>query len=172
MALERFVKDRQYLNIVKDIIDDKTFNKIDEIEHHGTSRKMHSLRVSYYSYLISKKLGLHYKETARAGLLHDFFMSSDDRTTKDRLLSTFVHPKYAVYNSKELFGVNDLEQNIIRTHMFPINLAIPKYTESWIVSLVDKCVAVCEFATYYKFRLSYATNYLYFFIVLNLVSRI
>lgn len=170
--MKEIVKDRKYYNIVKDILDNETFNIIDKIEHHGTSRMGHSIKVSYYSYIIANKFKLHSVETARAGLLHDFFMSSDDRSNKDKFLSTFVHPKYAVINSKELFLINDLEQNIIRTHMFPMNLAIPKYTESWIVSLVDKYVTICEFGRYYASRLKYATNYLYLLVLLNTISFI
>lgn len=170
--MKEIVNDKKYYNIVKDILDDKTFCTIDNIEHHGTSRMEHSLKVSYYSYKIARKLRLHYKETARAGLLHDFFMSNEDRSSKDKFLSTFIHPKYAVINSKEIFEVNELEQSIIRTHMFPINLAIPKYTESWLVSLVDKYVAIGEFGKYYSFRLRYATNYLYLLFTLTLFSVI
>ena len=160
----------EYLKLVKDILENDNFKKIDEIEHHGITRMEHSVKVSYLSYKIAKKLGLHYKEVARGGLLHDFFMSDLERTSKDRFISCFVHPKYAAKNSKELFKVNDMEYDIIRTHMFPINIAVPKFLESWLVSLVDKFVGTKEFAYSYKFKLSYATNYLYLFIFLNILN--
>ena len=51
--------------------------KMSEITHHGLDRKSHSIRVSYYSYKISKALGLDYKSTARAGLIHDFFFENN-----------------------------------------------------------------------------------------------
>lgn len=166
--MNQITENKEYYILVKDILDNKEFNEIDKIEHHGTSRMLHSMRVSYYSYLVSKALNLHTSEVARAGLLHDFFMSEDDRTNKDRFLSTFTHPKYAVRNAESLFELNKIEHDIIKTHMFPVNIAIPKYLESWIVSIVDKCVATYEFSASYRFRLSYATNYLYLFLILSL----
>jgi len=166
--VNQITENNEYYMLVKDILDNKEFNEIDKIEHHGTSRMQHSMRVSYYSYLVSKALNLHTSEVARAGLLHDFFMSENDRTNKERFLSTFTHPKYAVKNAESLFELNKIEHDIIKTHMFPVNIAIPKYLESWIVSIVDKCVATYEFGKSYRFRLSYATNYLYLFLILSL----
>ena len=133
-------KDDNYMNIVGNILDNEEFNQIKRIEHHGTTRFEHSVRVSYYSYKISKLLHLDYVETARAGLLHDFFISDEDRNAKDRFVSTFVHPKEAVDNSMRVFGINEKEKDIIKSHMFPINISLPKYAESWIVSMVDKVV--------------------------------
>lgn len=163
-------EDKEYELLVNDIFKNEDFMKIDTIEHHGTSRLIHSRRVSYYSYKIAKKLKLSYKDVARAGLLHDFFMSYEDRTKKERFLSTFTHPKYALINAETNFELNNLEKDIIRTHMFPINLAIPKYAESWLVSIVDKFVAIYEFTLSYRYQLSYATNYLYLFLVLSFIK--
>ena len=170
--MKNLFNDEYYCLIIKDILENENFNKLNSIEHHGTTRMMHSMRVSYYSYLVSKKLKLRAKEVARAGLLHDFFMSYEDRTKFERFLSTFTHPKYAAINVKNEFLINDLEYDIIRTHMFPINIAIPKYTESWIVSIVDKIVATYEFATSYKYIFKHAFNYLYIFYVLQLFNKL
>ena len=71
--LESFCNDCEYINIVSDILEDKKFMTIKKYKHHGITRFEHSMRVSYYSYLIAKVLGFNYKDTARGGLLHDFF---------------------------------------------------------------------------------------------------
>ena len=146
------------MSIVNNILDNKEFLKIKTIEHHGISRYDHSLKVSYYSYKIAKILHLDYEQTARGGLLHDFFLSPEDRTQKDRLKSVFTHPKQAVLMAKSEFELTKKEEDMIRSHMFPINLSVPKYAESWIVSMVDKCVATNEFAIKFRFRLKYAYN--------------
>ena len=151
-------KDLQYMSIVNNILDNDEFLKIKSIEHHGISRYDHSLKVSYYSYKIAKILHLDYEQTARGGLLHDFFLSPEDRTQKDRLKSVFTHPKQAVLMAKSKFELTKKEEDMIRSHMFPINLSVPKYAESWIVSMVDKCVATNEFAIKFRFRLKYAYN--------------
>ena len=151
-------KDLQYMSIVNNILDNDEFLKIRQIEHHGISRYDHSLKVSYYSYRIAKALHLDYEQTAIGGLLHDFFLSPEDRTQKDRLVSVFTHPKQAVDMAKSQFDLTTKEIDMIRSHMFPINLSVPKYAESWIVSMVDKCVATNEFAIKFRFRLKYAYN--------------
>ena len=69
--------DKKFDNIIRDVMDDIDFKEIDTCVHHGISRLEHSLRVSYYSYKVTKVLGLDYKETAIAGLLHDFFLSKN-----------------------------------------------------------------------------------------------
>ena len=146
------------MSIVNNILDNDEFLKIRQIEHHGISRYDHSLKVSYYSYRIAKALHLDYEQTAIGGLLHDFFLSPEDRTQKDRLVSVFTHPKQAVDMAKSQFDLTTKEIDMIRSHMFPIKLSVPKYAESWIVSMVDKCVATNEFAIKFRFRLKYAYN--------------
>ena len=63
----------EFKRLIKPIIDNKEFQKTKTIQHHGMTRYDHSLRVAYFSYLITKALRLDYKETAEAALLHDFF---------------------------------------------------------------------------------------------------
>lgn len=162
------INDKKYLKLVNDILENNKFNELDTIEHHGMTRLDHSIRVSYYSYKISKILGLDYVTTARAGLLHDFFISKENRTLKERFISTFVHPKYAVMNAEKYFDIDDKAKNIIESHMFPIYKVLPKYAESWIVSGVDKIAALYEFSKAFGIRFSYAANIFVLLILNNL----
>lgn len=147
------LENNDYLSIVYDILEIDEFNSLDLIEHHGTTRFEHSLKVSYHSYKICKKLKLDYIETARAGLLHDFFLSEEDRTKKERFKSTFNHNKKALDNSLLYFELSKREKNIIKSHMFPFNLVVPLYPESVIVSLVDKCIGTYEFLLKFKCKI-------------------
>lgn len=160
------INDQKYLKLVEDILENKEFNQLDTIEHHGMTRLEHSVRVSYYSYKISKMLGLDYTTVARAGLLHDFFISKENRTLKEKFLSTFVHPKYAVINAKKYFEIDDKTKNIIESHMFPIYKVLPKYAESWIVSSVDKVSALYEFSKAFGIKFAYASN-IFILLILN-----
>ena len=92
-------------------------------------------------------------------MLHDFFLSDEDRTTKDRFVSTFVHPKKAEKNAREIFEVSSLEADIIKSHMFPVNITIPRHKESWLVNLVDKGVGAKEFSFKLGYRFNYVTNF-------------
>ena len=78
---------------------------------------------------------------------------------KDKfLLFSSKHPKEAVNNSLEYFDLTDKEIDIIRTHMFPIDIKLPKYAESWLVSTVDKVVSTNEFRYKFMNKLSLLLN--------------
>lgn len=162
-------EDRYFQNIIANVLANEEFNKLKYIEHHGTTRYDHSMRVSYYSYKIAKFLKLDEREVARAGLLHDFFLSEMERTAKDKLLSTFVHPKYAVEMSTKYFKLSDKEIDIIKSHMFPLYTSIPKYAESWVVSSVDKIVGTFEFVKQFRYKFSYIFN-IYILFLLNIIK--
>lgn len=152
--------DRQYVSIVQDILYNIEFDKISQITHHGLDRKSHSLRVSYYSYKICKLFGLDYNSTARAGLLHDFFFEDNKKSDiKTRIKTLINHPKYALNNSDKLFYLNDIEKDIIVSHMFPVSIKPPKYIEGWIVNLVDDVVAVAEIGYKARNKITYALNF-------------
>jgi len=160
--------DNLYQDIINDIMSNKKFKKLNECVHHGTTRLEHSMRVSYYSYKITKKLKLNYIETARGGLLHDFFLN-DDLTYKKQKLSMFFHPYPALENAKKNFKTTPLEEDIIINHMFPtLPHKIPKSLESWIVSMVDKAIAVYEFYESYGKTVVYKLPNLYIILLLLL----
>lgn len=150
--------DDEYNFLIKDILENEELKKLCNIEHHGTSRLIHSKRVSYYSYKICKQMHINYISAARAGLLHDFFISTQGRSKKERFKSVFTHPKKALETSNKYFELNDIEQNIIISHMFPLYIALPQYLESWIVSIVDKVVGSYEFLEKISLKHIYVPN--------------
>lgn len=153
--LEKYFEDLGFYRLVSDIIDNNKFQRLDECRHHGMTRYEHSIKVSYHSYKIAKKFRLDYKSVARAGLLHDFFLN-EDLSEKKQKLSMFFHPYYSLKNACYYFDLNDIEKDTIITHMFPtLPHKVPKYLESWLVSFVDKIIAIEEF------YLSYARSYVY-----------
>lgn len=162
------IYDNRYLNIVRNILDDYEFEELKSIEHHGTTRWNHSLRVSYYSYLLARAFKLNEKAAARAGLLHDYFVSEKGRKLNKKFVSTFTHPKKALLNAKR-FGLSDLEEDIIVSHMFPLYTSIPKYAESWLVSTVDKVVGLKEMTEKLGQKFVYAGN-VFILVLYNIVK--
>ncbi len=170
--MTKYKDDKEYLFIIDNIMENEEFKKMDNIKHHNTTRMNHSLKVSYYSYKIAKSLKLDYKDVARGGLLHDFYTDkiSDCKKVKDKiLLFTTKHPNDAVENASNYFELSEKEINIIRTHMFPIDYKIPKYAESWIVSIVDKILSVGEVSKKFGYKLTYIFN-LYLLFLLNVIK--
>lgn len=156
----------EFLEIVSDIIDHPKFQELRDIDHHGNGLYAHSVAVGYNSYLIAKKLGLDYVSVARGALLHDFFFQDWRDNEKDgrgfdriRQMHGFSHPKTALKNARKYFNINDKEADMIVKHMFPLTITPPMHRASWVVTAVDKGVAikemVCEHTPrklYYKLR--------------------
>lgn len=152
----------EFNNIINDIVDNYEFASLKNINHHGITRYNHSMRVAYYTYLITKKLKLNYYEATRAALLHDFFI--DEVESEMSLFKLRRHPKYALENASKYFDLTDLQKDIIETHMFPITFTPPKYLESWIVDMVDDCSAVYE--KIYCIRKELKAAFLFLFVLL------
>jgi len=156
-----YIKNKEYKNVVKNILRDNEFKKLYNIEHHGISRWEHLIKVSYYSYSIAKKLNFDYKSVARGALLHDFYLDGNERNVRKKFFDTFSHPKKALNTSLENFEINNIEQNIIVSHMFPFYYALPKYKESILVDLVDKVIGFGEMARQFGYKFMYKFNYVY-----------
>lgn len=163
-----YVKDKEYKKIVKNILRNKEFKKLYNIEHHGISRWEHLIKISYHSYVIAKRLNMDYKSVARGALLHDFYLDGDERSKKKKFLDTFSHPKKALMTSLNYFDINDMEQNIIFSHMFPIYFVLPRYKESILVNLVDKCIGSVEMVREYHYKFKYRFNFLLVFTFLRI----
>ena len=61
----------------------------------------------------------------------------------DSIKHAAAHPLIALDNARKYFELNQKEENIIKGHMFPFGM--PKSREAWIVSYVDKYIAVFEY---------------------------
>ena len=133
------------MNIVNDILTNEEFNKLKEYKHHGITRYDHVLRVSKWSYNYAKKHKLDYVASARAGLLHDFFLINNQKVNiLYRIKVLFIHPRMALENSKKYFELSKKEERIILSHMFPLNLCIPTSREAWLVDIVDDIASIYE----------------------------
>ena len=137
-------ENKEYYKLVKPILEHEEFLKRKNYPHHyQESVYDHVLRVSYDCYKIGKKLNLDYKSLAIAGLLHDFYdkpWQSDFEHKPLLQKHGFVHAEQARINALKYFPelVDDKIGDMIKTHMFPLNKRLPKYKESWILTIVDK----------------------------------
>lgn len=150
------LEDSEYVDIVKDLLESDSVNKMKRYrQHYDVSTFEHCLSVSYISYKICKKLKLDYVSMARAALLHDLFLYDwRDHGVYKKLTDkhVFTHPKCALENAKKITSLNAKEEDIILKHMWPITVKLPKYKESYIITLIDKYSAIVEMVQYYKRR--------------------
>lgn len=161
---------KEFKKIIKHIIEHNEFRKTKDVAHHGITRYDHCVRVAYYTYIVTKALRLDYKEATEAALLHDFFV--DEVKEENGIARLRLHPSYAVENSKKYFNISKKQEDIIKTHMFPVTFRPPKYLESWIVDLADDFAAIYERTYTTKNELSAATSFLFLVVVNFIKTRI
>ena len=148
--INKIYNDNEFISVARPILTHKEFVKTKSIVHHGNTRFNHSVRVAYIAYKLSKILGCDNVSTIRGGMLHDFFLVRDDKNIVTSAKMFIEHPTIAKQNAIKYFGINEKEQNIIESHMFPVSSIAPKYKESWLVTIADKIATTFEGATRVK----------------------
>lgn len=158
--------DDEFCDLINPIKSLDEYQKLKDIKHHGITRYEHSLRVAYYSYIITKALKLDYKETAEAALLHDFFIDEVDK--KNPLAKLRQHPDYALENASKIIDLSEKQIDIIKTHMFPVTFTPPKYLESWIVDIIDDIASIYERGNNIRKHCKTAMIFLYVLLFINI----
>lgn len=151
--------EKEYYEMIEDICKHPEFLKLKDYFHHNSSIYHHVHDVAYLSYRICKYLKLDYRSAARGALLHDFFLydwrNHDVPDLPKEKYHGLEHPKIATINAKKHFPINEVEEDIIRKHMWPLTLVPPMYKESFIVSFADKYLSSVEFINEYKRRINH-----------------
>lgn len=144
--LQKIYSNDEFIQMIDDLLNNDTVKQMKNFrQHYETSCFDHCLIASYYCYLYGKKFNLDYVSCARAAMLHDLFLYDWRKKQDDRKgLHAFTHPKTAYKNASKLFALNEKEKDIILKHMWPVTIALPKYTESYLLTLVDKYCALNE----------------------------
>lgn len=140
-----------YLNHPK-VVETKKYS------HHGINRFDHSYRVALHTYNITKAFHLNYKSATKAAILHDFFL--DEVKDENAIKKLTNHPQVAVNNAKKYFDINEMEEDIIKKHMFPITFVPPKYIEGWIVDIIDDYVSIYERITSFSRKVHFSPNFI------------
>ena len=141
----------KYYEIIEEYASDilnneKVISQKKFIQHGTTSVYEHTIKVTIEALKIVDRLRIKVdkKSLVRGCLLHDYFLYDWHENDKSHRLHGFYHAKKALNNARNDFELNKIEENMISTHMFPLNLRIPKYKESVILCISDKISAVKE----------------------------
>ena len=146
----------EFNKIIEPIIsNDNVLEMKKYIQHGDTDCFEHCLNVAYYSYKIAKKLHLDYVSLTRAAMLHDFFLY-DWRDSKNNCepglfnMHAFTHGKRAYVNASKYFKLSKKEKDIIENHMWPVTIKLPRYLETYIITLTDKYSTLKEMKDYIR----------------------
>ena len=166
--MERKLKENEFEEIIKDLANHEIVKQMQNFrQHYDCSCYDHCRQVAFYTYIFCKKHNLDYISGARAAMLHDLFLY-DWRVKSDKCprLHGFKHPRIALNNSIKYFDLNEKEKDIILKHMWPLTVSLPKYKESYVVTVADKYSTLNECLEFYKknFKLQKAQRYAYVFL--------
>lgn len=119
-------------------------------QHKSVTTYDHSRNVTNLSILLAEKMRFSDQSIRNimiGAMLHDYFLY-DYHVTSRHLedgIHAWSHPRVALHNALQDFELNEIQKNIIRSHMWPVTLLHPpKSKEAWIVSLSDKICATLE----------------------------
>lgn len=116
------------------------------LQHGTVTVYRHSLSVACLSLYLCRRFEISVDERAlvRGALLHDYFLYDWHVPDPSHRWHGVRHAYFALQNATRDFQLGPVERDIIRKHMFPLNLALPRYRESVVVSLADKLCALWE----------------------------
>ena len=143
------MEQKEYEEVLKVILNHPEFIKRKEFQHHeNESVYDHCIKVSKLAYKIAKKLRLkNPEEVAIGALLHDFYdkpWQNNPEKVNFFKQHGFIHASQAAENAKKYFPdfMNHRIEDMIRKHMFPLNIKPPRYIGSWIVNISDDIISM------------------------------
>ncbi len=118
------------------------------IQHGTVTTYEHCMNVAKKAFYFNRRFHLKAREREMvvAAFLHDFYLydwHNKDGGSHD--WHGFIHADRAADNARKIFRIGRKEQEIIRCHMWPLNITrTPKCRESFIVTFTDKLVSLDE----------------------------
>ena len=128
-----------------DVLDSKGHKRCKKfIQHGNTNVRQHTTSVAYMAVAIARKTHLKYDYSAlvRGALLHDYFLY--DWHEPHHGLHGYTHASKALKNAAADFAISPIEADIIKKHMWPLNIKPPRYREAIIVTIADKICSTKE----------------------------
>ena len=149
---------QEVLRLGRDIIESDRFDKARNIKHHlHYTVAGHSVETAMYALVLARwlrKHGVHITErdAVRAALLHDIGMTEEPVVRSPSYRKAFLHPAEGRRIANEEFHMNEVQQDAIRHHMWPVGLVPPRHIIGWIVMTSDKMSSMNETKTMVKNR--------------------
>jgi uncharacterized protein len=148
MSYRKDTDDSEYMGFVRDLLDSEPVRKMGAFtQHGGTTTYTHCRAVAFYSYRACRVLHIKadYRSLSRGALLHDLFLYDWHVPDPSHRFHGFCHPRFALENARRSYTINRTEENIIRSHMWPLTITyMPHCREAWIVCMTDKVCSLIE----------------------------
>lgn len=140
-----------FYNIIEQYTDNPMVIEMDYSTHHTSSITCfdHSILVAYICYILAPKFRCNIHSSVKAGLLHDLYLSYREDSNISLWKHLSVHPDKAIENAA-CFNLSESEKNMIKKHMWPINISlIPNTKEEVLINVADKISTIIEISGLY-----------------------
>lgn len=151
------VEKQELENIYQGFLHDERIIKMKEIPmHRGSNCYYHSFKVAkkaIHNALRHKKEKVNLITILLGAILHDYYLYNwrNDKALLKK--HGKVHPYVAAQNAKDDFGITEVVQKVIKSHMWPLNFKeYPNSKEARIVTIADKMVTTGEALTFKAFK--------------------
>ena len=156
-------KKKELEEIYQRFFNDEKIQKMKEIPmHRGSNCYEHSFKVAK----LAIKRAMRHKRVLLevvlvAAILHDYYLYDWRKDKKLLKRHGSNHPYLAALNAKRDFGVDEIIQKAIKSHMWPFNInEFPNSKEARIITLADKAVALREALTSKRHKNKHRERYL------------
>lgn len=119
-------------------------------QHKGNNTLGHVCHVAHMSHKLTRRLHLRVNDHSLlvGALLHDYYLYDFRDHPMGAYRHGTTHAQLALENALRDFpdlALGAREQNIIYSHMWPLNLThLPRCKEAWVVTVADKVCAASE----------------------------
>lgn len=126
----------EFIQTAAPLLKEPQVRRLGECNHHfGKTRLDHVLDVAWLAFMVSKRFPLDHDAVVRGALLHDLFYY--DWLREGPSWHGVRHPRIALENARTVTTLSGKEEDIIKKHMWPLTVVLPKYAEAWIVCFSD-----------------------------------
>ncbi|MDO5519645.1 MAG: HD domain-containing protein [bacterium] len=159
-SIVKLQKNREelFINLYYELKNSTQLENMKEYVQHGeTSCLEHSIAVAYYSYYLVQLLHIRCDERSliRGALLHDYFLYDWHEKDKSHSLHGFNHAARSLNNARRDTDINEIEADMIKHHMFPLNISPPRTREAIILCLMDKICSIYELRRKKRYSMLY-----------------
>ncbi len=127
-----------FIALIKPIVEHPAYERLKDYRYGDVSLAEYTTGVAWIMFKVAGFLGLSVEEAVRGALFHRFYYHQDRERGIPAKFSNWNHPEEAERHARVYFPpVTRKEIDMIRKAGWPLESAVPRYPESFLLSMID-----------------------------------